>query len=89
MALFKSVQQYGSYGYIIEDPDPKYNRVFIENSAYNVKNLSVRNNEYFQFQNNALQVSSYNAMSTNWYDWPFVDTNGKFGKMCMFEADGS
>ena len=79
MALFKSVQQYGSYGYIIEDPDPKYNRVFIENAAYNVKDLSVRNNEYFQFQNNALQVTSYNAMSTNWYDWPVVDTNGKFG----------
>ena len=79
MALFKSVKQYGSYGYIIEDPHPKYNRMFIENISYNVKDLSVRPNEYFQFQSNALQVSSYNGMSTNFYDWPVVDTNGKFG----------
>ena len=79
MAIFKAVKQYGSYGYIIEDPNPKNNRIFIENISYNVKDLSVRQGEYFQFQSNALLVSSYNAMSANLYDVPVVDTNGKFG----------
>lgn len=78
MPLLCTIKQYGMYNYILEDPDPRYNRIFIENQAHNIKDLTPRN-EFFQFQSNLDVVSSSSAMSANFYEFAPCDTNGKFG----------
>jgi hypothetical protein len=78
MPLLCTIKQYGVYGYILEDADPKYRRIFIENQAYDVDTLTPKK-EFFQFQSSANLVSSYNAMSANFYEFAPCDTNGKFG----------
>lgn len=78
MPLISYVRQLRNYHWIIEDPDPEKNRIFIENQSYNVDDLSGRMGEdfYFTYTNGTY---TWSGDSANWYDWPVVITNGKYG----------
>lgn len=78
MPLLCTIKQYGVYGYILEDPDPSYKRIFIENQAYDLSTL-IPKKQFFQFQSSTEQVTSTNVMSANFYEFAPCDTNGKFG----------
>lgn len=77
MPRLANIKQYGHYNYVIEDPDKESGRIFIENQAHNVKDLTPRLGEFFRFTN-ANDQSSYTE-GANWYDWPVIITHGKFG----------
>jgi len=79
MPLFANVKQNRTYNFVIEDPDSDFPRIFIENQAFNVKDLTPRIGEFFRWAGTNDQVSSHNAASAQWYDWPIVMTNGKHG----------
>lgn len=76
MPLVTHVKQYGSYNYVIEDPENK--RIFIENQSFNTEDLSGRLGEFFEHTDNNGNWAP-NGAGANWYDWPVVITNGKYG----------
>lgn len=77
MAFFSTVKKYGYYGSIIEDPDVKQNRIFIENQAFDKTTLTPIPGVTFEFQNAAMQVGSLPAINTS--DFPMIITQGKYG----------
>lgn len=78
MPLISKVRQLRNYNWVIEDPDPSKNRIFVENQAHNVDNLSGRFGEQFYFTyTNGTYAGT--GEGVNWYDWPVVITNGKYG----------
>lgn len=75
MPLLCTIKQRSIYGYILEDPDPKYKRIFIENQAHDLNTLTPKK-EFFHFQTSLDQASTSGA---NLYEFAPCDTNGKFG----------
>jgi hypothetical protein len=76
--------------YVIEDPDPKQKRVFINNVALNIETLQPiatydMGIPQFNFQPVSTSQTSPDEFYTtatpgnNWYDWPVVLTTGKHG----------
>jgi hypothetical protein len=80
-ALIAYVQQLGSYNYILEDPDPTKNRIYIENQALDVRTLVPRVNDTFFAQVNKEHgtAPTPSDSSGNFYDYPVVITRGKHG----------
>lgn len=74
MPLLCSIKNYAWYNYILEDPDPKYKRIFIENQAYNTSNLIPRR-EFFYWQSTA----DAQQTGANFYEFAPCDVDGKFG----------
>lgn len=62
------------YNWIVEDPDPARNRIFIENLAYDTDSLRARPNESFMGQGGDLAFST----STDHSNYMLMHTNGKF-----------
>ena len=56
---FINAKQYGTANFIVEDPDPSKNRIFIENQAYDVNTLTPRFNEFYAVNDTSNQQSSY------------------------------
>jgi hypothetical protein len=80
MPLLCHVKQFGKYNYILEDPDPRFNRIFIENQGFNVQDLTPRRNEFFDWQDTNNQVvGGPTTQSADFRDTPFVSTVGKCG----------
>lgn len=61
----------------MEDPDSEFQRIFIENQAFDVKNLTPRIGEFFRWAGANDQVGITDG--GNWYDWPIAMTSGKHG----------
>ena len=82
-ALIAYVQQRGSYNYILEDPDPSKDRIYIENQGHDVRTLVPKTNDLFFAQADKEQGSTPAAADTsaNWYDYPVVITRGKHGSV--------
>lgn len=78
MPFLAPVKQIRNYNLVIEDPDPTKRRIFIENLSYNVDDLSGRFGEEFQFSYNTGQYS-YSGDGANFYDWPIIYTEGRYG----------
>lgn len=78
MPFIVPVRQLRNYHWVIEDPHPDKKRIFIENQAYNVDDLSGRIGEdfYFTYTNGSY---TYSGDAANWYDWPVVYTEGRYG----------
>jgi hypothetical protein len=80
-ALIAYVQQIGNYNYVLEDPDPSKNRIYIENQALDVRTLVSKRDDFF-FAQTAIATGSTPAPSgesVNLYDHPAVITRGKHG----------
>ena len=75
--------------FVIEDPDPKQKRVFINNVALNIETLQPiatydMGIPQFQFQPVSASITTPSEAvgvteGPNWYDWPVVLTTGKHG----------
>lgn len=74
MPLLCPIKNYAWYNYILEDADPKYKRIFIENQAYNTGNLIPRK-EFFHWQS----TSDAQQTGANFYEFAPCDVDGKFG----------
>lgn len=77
MPLLVHVKRNQSYNWVIEDPDPRYSRIFVENQALNVGDLTPRPGEFFWHSDNTW--TAVTTAAADWKDWPVVLTVGKFG----------
>ncbi len=77
MPLLLHRKRIQEYNWIIEDPDPRNSKIYIDNRAYDTKTLLPLRNDQFWFSDNT-DVTAPGA-EANWYDWPIIITNGKFG----------
>lgn len=77
MPLLVHVKRNQSYNWVIEDPDNRYGRIFVENQALNVNDLTPRPGESFWHSDNTWNTTT--TAAADWKDWPVVMTLGKFG----------
>lgn len=79
MALTRLVncKQYGANNYIVEDPDPTKNRIFIENQAFDVDTLTPRFNEFYAGQDTSNLQASYIPLA-GYYQYPQIYTQNRF-----------
>ncbi len=76
MPLIAKIKQRSYYNYIIEDPEN--DRIFIENQAYNTKDLSGRPGEFFEFTYDTGTVVP-TGDGADFSDWPVIYTNKQYG----------
>jgi hypothetical protein len=74
---FINAKQYGTANFIVEDPDPSKNRIFIENQAYDVNTLTPRFNEFYTVNDTSNQQSSYLPLA-GYYPYPQIYTQNRF-----------
>ena len=79
MALTRLVncKQYAANNYIVEDPDPTKNRIFIENQAFDVDTLTPRFNEFYAGQDTSNLQASYIPLA-GYYQYPQIYTQNRF-----------
>jgi len=77
MPLLLHRKRIQEYNWIIEDPDPRNSKIYIDNRAYDTKTLVPIMNDQF-WMTDTTDVTAPGA-EANWYDWPIIITNGKFG----------
>lgn len=66
------------YGYIIEDPDPINNRVFIDNRPYKLSDLTPESNGFFAYSSVGTESITVTE-SVDHKDFPVIITQGKHG----------
>lgn len=77
MPLLQHRKRNQEYNYIIEDPDPRRSRIFIENRAFDVNTLRPLTNVQFWSADTTDQMAP--GAEADFRDWPYIITNGKFG----------
>jgi hypothetical protein len=80
-ALIAYAQQRGNYNYVLEDPDSRKNRIYIETQGHDVQTLVPKKEDYFFAQTVKATGSTPNPVdnSADWKDNPVVITRGKHG----------
>jgi len=70
-------KQYAVNNYIVEDPDPTKNRIFIENQAFDTDTLTPRFNEFYAGQDTS-NLQSSNAPLAGYYQYPQIYTQNRY-----------
>jgi hypothetical protein len=72
-----NAKQFGAGNFIVEDPDPSKNRIFLENQAFDVDTLTARFGEFYNVNDTSNQQSSAVPL-TGYYQYPQVYTQNRF-----------
>jgi hypothetical protein len=66
-----------NFCWIIEDPDPSKNRIFVNNQALDLQTLRPLTNQTFYFPSTSMDMGP--TEGPLWKDWPVILTQGKYG----------